>query len=476
MVELLPQYPILNVPLINGSLLIAGVAIVHVVIAHFAVGIGAFNAVHEWRANRKGDAVMLEFLRRNSRFIILFPFIAGTVTGVGIWFSIALVAPRVTSELIHLFVWGWATEWSLFIIEIAAGYVYYFTWDRVSPRVHNALGWIYAIAAFGSLVLINGIISFMLTTGKFTGIDSFWQNLFNPSFWPSTPIRAVSAFALAGIFVIIVVNYSRGFTQEERAHVVRAAGKWLIPLVLMPPLAVWFFRVIPPDARGFIFNQSAMVMVLLFSFGVVASILLGGYAFFGILRGGRYVTGETGLLMLAIAFIATGSMEFVREGIRKPYLVRPSLVAGGPEGIYSTQLTPGELRQTEAEGTLARAHWWPDATSSTDPATRGRVVYLIQCSACHTANGAYNPIKPLVGGWDEQQYAANLTNLHATKDAMPHYSPTERDRKDLEAYLRTLNPPPATTPAPAAVEDAGQPTPTPRAPSPTPRRGNRTRH
>lgn len=472
----LPHFPILDVPVIGGSLLIAAVAIVHVLIAHFAVGVGVFNAVHEALANRRRDGVMIEFLRRNSKFIILFPFIAGAVTGVGIWFAIALVAPRVTSELIHLFVWGWAMEWSLFVVEIAAGYVYYYTWDRLSPALHNAIGWVYAISAFGSLVLINGIISFMLTPGPFAGPGSFWKILFNPSFWPSTPIRAISACALAGIFVIIVVNYCRGFTETERTHVVRAAGKWLIPLIGMVPLAFWYFRALPADARGFIFNQSAQVMVLMFTFGVVASVLLGGYAYFGILRGGRFVTGETGLLMLGIALIATGSMEFVREGIRKPYLIRPSALAGPaiPEPVYSTQLTPSELRQTEIDGALARAYWWPEAMTSDNPAVRGRAIAQIQCSACHTAAGAYNPLKPLVRGWTAAQYEANLRNLHETKDAMPHYQPSDSDRADLAAFLRTLNP--ETSQAPAgggATVSATPPATQPETPNPTPGRSRR---
>jgi mono/diheme cytochrome c family protein len=347
-----------------------------------------------------------------------------------------------------------------------------------------AIGWIYAIAAFGSLVLINGIISFMLTPGANPTPETFWANLFNPSFGPSTFIRTISGLALAAIFVIIVVNYNRRFTHEQRHHVIRQASPWLLPLVLMVPLAWWYFTVIPPDARNFIFNQSAMVMVLMFTFGVVASILITVYALLGIVRGGRYVTGETGFLLLAIALIATGSMEFVREGIRKPFVGRPAdNKASAFEGLYSTELTPSELRRTEQVGTLTEAKWFQDERASLDPVVRGRAIFRIQCSACHTADGAYNPAKPLVHGWTAEQFDSNLMNLHATKDAMPHYHPTKSDRADLAAFLQWLGgvkldqaesalpaagpPTPAASPAPTTPNSGRRPRPV-RRPAPTP--------
>jgi cytochrome bd-type quinol oxidase subunit 1 len=432
------HYPVFQTPVIGNSLLIAAVAIVHVVIAHFAVGAGLFMATSETLARRRGDEVMLRFLKSASKFLVLFPFIAGAVTGVGIWFTIALIAPRATSNLIHLFVWAWATEWVFFIVESAAGHSYYYTWDRMSPRNHVRVGWIYAISSFGSLFIINGIISFQLTVpADFAGIDSFWSNLFNASFWPSLFIRTISCVALAAIFVMILVNYLPTFDREQKHRVIRSASKWLLPLVLMAPLGWWYFQVVPEVSREYIFKQGAQVMVMLFTFGMVASVLLAAYAYFGLLRAGRFINGESALLLLGVAIIATGSMEFVREGIRKPWLMYGQL--------YSTQMTPAEMRQTERLGTLAS----PDADQpggidrwhvrTGDLVADGRKVFTRQCYACHTADEAYHPLAPIVKGWTDQQYDANLANLHATSEAMPHYEPSPYDRKALTAFLKSLN-------------------------------------
>src|SRR5512146_247616 len=117
-------YPQWEVPVIGGGMVIAIIAIVHVLVAHFAVGAGLFIAFTETRLARRENPVLKDFLGRFGRFLVLLSFVFGALTGVGIWFSIGLVSPRATSILIHNYVWGWAAEWGLFVIEIAAGYVY----------------------------------------------------------------------------------------------------------------------------------------------------------------------------------------------------------------------------------------------------------------------------------------------------------------------------------------------------------------
>ncbi len=90
----------------------------------------------------------------------------GSITGVGIWFIIALVNPAATSLLIHSFVFGWAAEWVFFTVEIAAAFIYYYMFGRMDSATHLKVGWVYFIAAWMSLLLINGIIGVMLTPGS----------------------------------------------------------------------------------------------------------------------------------------------------------------------------------------------------------------------------------------------------------------------------------------------------------------------
>src|SRR5512143_3958278 len=154
------NYPLWDLP--APGLLIATVAILHVFVSHFAVGGGLFLVLAERKARRERDEALLGYVRAHSRFFVLLTLVTGAITGVGIWFVIGLVHPDATSTLVNAFVWAWAIEWTFFATEIAAAMVYYYGWDRLDARTHQRVGWIYSAAAWLSLGVINGILSFML--------------------------------------------------------------------------------------------------------------------------------------------------------------------------------------------------------------------------------------------------------------------------------------------------------------------------
>ena len=183
------NYPVWDIP--ASGLLIAAIAILHVFVSHFAVGGGLYLVLIERKARRSEDGPLLDYAKRLSRFFILLTLVFGAITGVGIWFVIGLVHPQATSSLINTFVWGWAIEWTFFVVEIAAAMVYYYGWDRLTARTHMAVGWIYAFAAWMSLVVINGILAYMLTPGAWTLTRGFWDGFFNETYWPALVARTL---------------------------------------------------------------------------------------------------------------------------------------------------------------------------------------------------------------------------------------------------------------------------------------------
>ncbi len=181
------NYPLWEVPLLGGGIVIALIAIAHVFVSHFAVGGGLFLVLTERKARREGNREMLAYVREHGRFFILLTLVFGAVSGVGIWFAIGLAHPAGTSFLIHNFVFGWAIEWCFFLIEIVAAMVYYYGWDRLSPKLHMKVGWIYFISAYMSLVVINGILAFMLTPGRWLETGRFWERHLQPELLPVAP-------------------------------------------------------------------------------------------------------------------------------------------------------------------------------------------------------------------------------------------------------------------------------------------------
>lgn len=442
------EYPLFEVHGLSGGMLIAIVAIVHVFIAQFAIGAGIYMAVTHTLALRRNDELLLRYLKDHGQFLVLLSFVLGALTGVGIWVTIGLVSPAATSRLIHIFVWGWAIEWCLFVVELAAGYAYYYGWGRLKPRQHVAVAWVYAVASVLTLVVINGIVTFMLTPGgwiemiraaeagaAFNADVAFWRGFFNETYWPSLVMRLVSSLSLAALFVALIVNCYRSYTSEERKRIINHGAWFIAPLVLMAPVSLWYFTRLPATAQEFL-RGGAVAMMLFLAFGVFASLAIGFYAYFGLLRARRYINFETSVLLLAMAFVATGSMEFVREGVRKPYLIYDYLYSNG---IPATGKLPQRIAQ---EGLLAHARFTlPPGRTHADVQRlplheHGALVYHAQCRMCHEYDG-YNAIRPLVANKSRELLLSQLKELDRWA-YMPPFHGTEREMKALLEFLLHL--------------------------------------
>src|SRR5208283_6034757 len=188
--EYVMNYPFWDIPYLGSGWVIGIIAIFHVMISQFAVGGGLYLPLAERKALREGREDWLKELVGYSKFFLVLTGVFGTISGVGIWFAIGLTHPEATSTLIHNFVFGWAIEWVFFMVELTTIAVYYYTWDRIDPKLHLKVGWVYAGASIATLVIINGILTFMLTPGDTwisvagTGHEAskFWNAFFNPTY------------------------------------------------------------------------------------------------------------------------------------------------------------------------------------------------------------------------------------------------------------------------------------------------------
>lgn len=459
------DFPHFEVSRLGGGMLIAIVAIVHVVVAHLSVGAGFFLAIGHTLAVRRKDELLLDFLRRYSYYLVLIGFVFGALTGVGIWVTISLVSPPSTSALIHFFVWGWAIEWVFFILEITAGYFYYYGWGRLTPSRHVAVAWMYFVGSFMSLVVINGIITFMLTPGdwrppaELVGVTpqaAFWSAVLNPSYWPSLFLRTISCLAFAGISIALVANYIRDYTREQRQQLINFGSYFLAPFGLMAPFAIWYFATLPADSREYAMG-GAIAMTLFMAFGVVSSLYIGAYAYFGLIRRKRYINRETSLLLFAVAFVATGAMEFVREGVRKPYLIHGYLYSNG---------VPARTEWKERlarEGILAHARFAYPAELTLEQVRQlplhqqGEYVFNAQCRMCHEPGGT-NAIEPLINRASRELVTQMTRELDKLKGYMPPFVGTEQELKALVEYqLYLARPAEYRPPTAAAAPDSPGP-------------------
>ncbi len=437
------EYPIFDLPVIGGSLLIAAVAIVHVFIAQFSVGASFMLAMAERRANREGDADTLAFLRKYSLTVLLIPYVVGTITGVGIWFVTSVVNPRALSTMIHLFVWAWAAEWVMFLVDVTAIYLYFYTWGRIRPAAHNAIAWIFFGSSLLTLVIINGILSFMLTPGQWQPLaeGGFWLAFFNPSFWPTTLLRLFVCFALAGVGAIALMAISQDIVPVVRQKITRLAYRMILPSLLCLPLFVWTFLVLPRRAQVFI-EGSGVPMGMFFAMGLTCFLILSLAAIVAMIR--REYTPSTlaTILLVLFAFISYASFEFVREGVRKPYVIEGYMYSTG----VTTAATDGldaraNLAVLQKRGVLSAAPWALPVgrrLEDLDTKARGQAVFRATCGACHQPEVGYNALRPLVRHWTAPIIREYLDTMHEQRPMMPPFPGSNQEKDWLTAYIDSL--------------------------------------
>ena len=166
--------------------------------------------------------------------------------------------------------------------------------------------------------------------------------------------------------------------------------------------------------------------------------MIGGYAYFGLLRAKRYINLETSLLLLAIALVATGSMEFVREGIRKPYLIYGVLYSNG---IPATREWEERLN---TEGILEHTPFLR-APGQTAQDIRGlplheagRFVFQAECRMCHETDGT-NALKHLVRDKSREWLTRTTRELHQVRHFMPPFFGDEFELRALVEYQMRLS-------------------------------------
>jgi cytochrome d ubiquinol oxidase subunit I len=452
------NYPFWEIPFLGSGWVIGIIAIFHMMIALFAVGGGLYLPMAERKAMQmpKGQlrADWLNQLASFSKFFLVLTAVFGTVSGVGIWFAIGLTHPEATSTLIHNFVFGWAMEWVFFLVELTTIIVYYNTWDRIDPKLHLAVGWCYAGASAFTLIIINGILTFMLTPGDAwlavagTGHEAgkFWYAFFNPTYWPSLFLRACVCCALAGIWALITASRIDGDKHPAlKTTMVQWSVKWLVPsFVATPFLLIWYLWMVPASQQALLtlgidtigsgtFSIITRIALLI----IVTSATIVGVAYFLAYRNPIDFNLSHAIAILLLALIATGSGEYAREMLRKPYVIGRWMYSNGVRVPYVSRINQ--------DGYLTHSNWvWNDSTSSY---SRGEAIFRGECGSCHTLAG-YRPLKYLLAGRDRANISSFITMLHDYKPDSPYrrYMPpmvgTKQDIDDLTDFLNAqVNPP-----------------------------------
>lgn len=419
------DYPVWQLSTFGGGFWIMLIAVLHVFVAHFAVGGGLFLILTEARARRLGSAPLLEYLRGHTRFFLLLTMVFGALSGVGIWLTIAVLAPQATLVLVRTFVWGWATEWTFFAGEIAALLVYSYGFDRLDARRHRIVGFCYFLFAWLSLFTVNGIIGFMLTPGQWPVTLDFWDGLFNPTFWPALVLRTALALLLAGLFGFATALGIRDVPSRET--MLRLACRWIVaaaPVLLLS--GWWYVIVLPEPVRDFVLRRSSEIGVYRLAYpALLLAVAAGSLALVTRLPLAARRALAVVLLLLGLGLV--GTFETIREAARKPWLIYGL--------VWSTDIRPSVVAPYDAP-LLPRARWARvKEVTAENRLDAGRDLYAIECLPCHAVGGPVKDIRNYTSHIGAEGVEAYLTGQGKLFTQMPPFlgSPAERDA--LAAYL-----------------------------------------
>ncbi|KPA16971.1 cytochrome C [Candidatus Magnetomorum sp. HK-1] len=420
------NYPVWELYASGGGLLIVIIAVLHVYIAHFAVGGGLYLVLCEYKANREQQDDLFAYIHKHAKFFMLLTMVLGGVTGVGIWFTMALLSPEATSILIHQFVFAWAVEWVFFTGEIVALFIYYYTFNRVTKDAHMRIGWIYFGFAWLSLFVVNGIISFMLTPGKWLETGLFWHALFNPGFFPALFFRTALTIVFAGIFGLLTAIFIENLSLRNQQ--IRYCGRWILSgLLSLPVFAHFYFYSMPEASEAMIRGGAPEIqsIVILFLILFLMLILCAGVLFFQLSNKTQKMLS---VCLLIMGLIFMGSFEWIREASRKPYIINNYL--------YANQIYEKDTARLQTEGLLKNAKWVQNKTITCENILEaGHELFLIACSNCHSVGGPMNDILPLTKKYSNYGMEALLTGQGKITTYMPVFQGTSTERNALAQYI-----------------------------------------
>jgi mono/diheme cytochrome c family protein len=369
-----------------------------------------------------------------------------------------------------------------------------------------AVGWIYFGTAWMSLFIINGIITYMLTPGEWVTSRGFWDGFFNPTFWPSLVARTFVAIGLAGIYTFVTL--SRSSDPRLKAKVARWAGSyWVLPMAVAIPLSlIWYLAAamgagIPAGEILGAQNESLGAAIgAIFTGGpggypvaqngalvaIVASVVVAALTvMIAFVRRTSFTLAEA-LVVLVAGLLAFGGGEWVREDLRKPYVIgrhmfvnsvrlpMPAEAPAPPQHAAEQMDHAFTVDTLNREGVLNTSLWLsspegfdpgsgpasdlPPERAAEVEAQAGERVFKALCFTCHTVDG-YVAMRPLVAGQSVTAIENTLNTLArpVTEDGeptswddphlrlstrlgrrMPPFVGTEAEKRALAVYLSRL--------------------------------------
>jgi mono/diheme cytochrome c family protein len=217
------------------------------------------------------------------------------------------------------------------------------------------------------------------------------------------------------------------FTKHAttRPRLIRYAAIWaFVGTVLAIPALYWYHGLLPAGAAEMLAGsmpKAALAAKILFWGGLALAVTL----LIPIIYPKHVLHGS--VFSFAIAALALfGASEWIRESVRKPYIIY--------DYMYGTGLTVSETEAIrDGDGLIANALWVENRPAAPTQAV-GKDVFRVACRSCHTLDG-YRGLKSRLQGLDEEFVYELFGRLEHLRGAMPPFAGNEIEQRALAMYL-----------------------------------------
>jgi len=176
----------------------------------------------------------------------------------------------------------------------------------------------------------------------------------------------------------------------------------------------------------------------------------------GPMRDPKSLNAGFAVCLLLFGFASLGTSEFVREAIRKPYIVDGQ--------VLGNQIYVRDAERCRKTGFLENGYWtslalkerypdlWNDAADDhfdeyellkypqQDRMVVGRMVFMHHCNDCHATDHGYAAAGSLVFGGTKESLTETVRHLNHRVKSMPPWCGNNAEAELLAEYLMTLAP------------------------------------
>src|SRR3954447_13168731 len=198
----------------------------HIPLVCFAIAFPSLVLFAEGLHMRTGEPTFGTLARRWSKVMAAL-FAVGVVTGTILSFEMGLLWPNFMATFGSVFGLAFALEGFAFFTEAIFIAMYVYSWERVGPRVHLAMGVPIALAGIVGSLMVISVNGWMNHPTGFTvsgaGVSDVhpWAALFNSHLPYELLHMYLAGYMVAGFLVAAV--YARAWLRGERDRYVRAA-------------------------------------------------------------------------------------------------------------------------------------------------------------------------------------------------------------------------------------------------------------